>query len=420
MSYRRVFQVANPSDVARSDHVEVHLSALDVPETLDESTLRLSRVQGDREIPIPHQVDRLLGTRRERVMSFYSEATPPGPEDYSRASDATFVLEEVSSPQTFESSLRIDHYYLPRTDGDGYRPSWDAGDDAYAVKLRSGTLEIYVSLIPDLGDPTIDYAGAVTSVLHTRAQDYARAGQMLKPFGGEGEATARWGQVTSLDFYPLPWERRFYHREPVSAGERPRRYRLVWSCAGPVRATVVLESEPIRLRYEGAPYFASAPIDVNARLYRLISLYPGMECYTERLMVRTEEGESLGFRPHFYSFIEMPTITNVRPARFETIPDYFAVWRNFHEYQHHGYGFAADSHVRALKIGPSELRWRLDLGHDHRCVNYFMYECMPHTAFDPFRTIGHSGWYEQLLKPLEVFPPKRFLAMEATTSDEPR
>jgi hypothetical protein len=419
MGYKRVFQVANPSDTARSDYVEVLLSAVDVPDTLDERSLRLSRLRGDRRIPLPHQVDRLVGTTRERMLSFFSEATPPGPDDYSRPSDATFLLEETSGDIPFESEIQIDHYYLPRRSGDdGYRPSWEPDRDAYAVKLRSSTLEVYVSLIGDLGNPAIDYAGAATSVRHLRAHNDARAGEMLKPFGGEGEATARWGQLTGLDFYPLPWEPRFYHRLLlIGSPEQPHRYHLIWSSAGPVRATVVLRSDPFTLRYGGGPYFHPRTLILTAHLYRVISLYPQMECYTERLLVRTAEGESIGFRPHFQSFIEMPAMANVRPARFETVPDYFAVWRNFHEYQHHGYGFAADSHIRALKMGPSEIRWRLDLGHNHKCVHYFMFEGTPHAALDPFRIIGHSGWYEQLFKPLEVFPPKRFLASEAATGD---
>ncbi len=44
MSFQREFEVANPSIYPRDDYVEVDMDTLGVPASLDEKTLKLSRV----------------------------------------------------------------------------------------------------------------------------------------------------------------------------------------------------------------------------------------------------------------------------------------------------------------------------------------------------------------------------------------
>jgi hypothetical protein len=241
------------------------------------------------------------------------------------------------------------------------------------------------------------------------------AGEALAPY--EPSPPKRWGQLTHVDFYPLPWERQYFQTVTLAGqpGQEPR-YTLVWSKTGPLRATVTLKSEPIQVLYGGEPFFKPNKKELTCHLYRVISMYPSREFYTEQLIVRPE-GEgldpsrriSLAFRAHYYSYLGYPEYVPHESARFEHIPDYFAVWKSF-SFHHRGYAFASDSHVRALDITPSELRWQLQLGHEYRCVHLFPFHCWPEEDFSLFHEVGHTGWYERLLKPLQVLPLDRYVS----------
>ena len=212
--------------------------------------------------------------------------------------------------------------------------------------------------------------------------------------------------MTHIAFYPLPWERRWFHKKSLlrAGGE----YELVWSHSGPTRSVVTLKSEPLTIRYEGKPYFSPDSVDVTCHLYRVISSYPGKEYYVEQLYVRTESGLMLAFRPYFASFLSYgPAVAAevaVELSRLEQVPDFFAVWRHFGP-MHYGYGFASDTHVRDITLSGDEISWQLQLGHDCKCLHYFMlnsdYASPP---LDPRKEIGHFGWYENILRPLRVLP----------------
>jgi hypothetical protein len=137
-------------------------------------------------------------------------------------------------------------------------------------------------------------------------------------------------------------------------------------------------------------------------------MYPGKEFYTEQLIVRPE-GEgldpsdriALSFQPRYYSYLGYTEDVQHQLARFEHIPDYFTVWKSFAT-QHRGLAFVSDSHVRNLEVTPSEIRWRLQLGHEYRCVHHFPFHCWPDEGLAPFHEVGHTGWYERLLRPLRA------------------
>jgi hypothetical protein len=193
---------------------------------------------------------------------------------------------------------------------------------------------------------------------------------------------------------------------------REREYTLVWSNSGPVRASVTLKSEPILLRYVGKPFFQRPDETVlTCYLYRIVSFYPDKEYYTEQLSVQPERFPdiSLAFRAHYSAYTDFYEAVRTSLARFESIPDYFAVWKNFAQ-QYWGYGFAADSHIRNLDVQGSKIQWRLQVGHNHRCVHYFMWHCFPDNQFDAYHQIGHSGWYESVFKPLQSLPLNRYVS----------
>ena len=308
--------------------------------------------------------------------------------------------------------MNVEHYSTPGV----HQNTWDPKIDVTGVELANGPdgLQVYFSLVPrpEPWSPC-NYSGAALSILHRHASRKTDAGEVLSPYGES--PPKRWGQLTRLDFYPLPWERRWYQEESMlGLGGYEPRYKLVWSKTGPLRATVTLRSEPIQVRYGGEPFFEPSEMKLTCYLYRIISVYPGKEFYTEQLIVRPEgkgidpgRRMSLAFRAHFYSHLGYPEEVKHQLARCEEIPDYFAVWKSFAG-QHRGLAFASDSHVRALRVTSLEIRWRLQLGHEYRCVHLFPFHCWPDQGLATFHEVGHTAWYERLLKPLQAIPLKRY------------
>jgi len=423
MPFTCAIRVSNPSPYERSDYVEIDdLESLGTPPGLDDTTLRLTRLwpPGNRQ-EVPFQIDYPFGKEAGyRTLTFFSPNTLSGDPEYAEHdNDARFSLEQIEShapgPRVSPEVMNIEHY----TDRDTHQSTWEPEKDITGVQLSNGPsgLEVYFSLVPRPDDSPemrspFNYAGAATSIQHRHAARKTGAGEALAPFGDS--PPKRWGQLTRLDFYPLPWERRYYQTESLlgEPGHEPR-YRLVWTRTGPWRATVTLKSEAIQVRYGGEPFFDGNKV-VTCYLYRIISMYPGKEYYTEQLIVRPEwkgvdsrRRISLAFRAHFYSYLGYHEDHPHQLARFENIPDYFAVWKSF-ALEHRGYAFASDSHVRTLQVTPSELSWRLQLGHEYRCVHIFPFHCYPEGPLALFHEVGHTAWYERLFKPLSAIPLDRY------------
>jgi hypothetical protein len=396
--------VSNPSPYQRSDYVQVDLKTLGVDGPLDEQHLKLCRENKDGSLTeVPYQIDYPEGKEAfGGILSFRSEQTPAGPDDYSQIG-ATFVLEE-GKPTLFHEpdNLSVSHYYEPAIAGepaDGFNKKWDKTRKAYGVKLHNDSFDFYISLVPHPKLPTeIDYTGSVTSVRHYGAPLPTDAtDNMLSPFCTSPHK--RWGQLTKLVFFPLAWELKGLNSVSLLGQE----YELVWSYSGPVRAVVGLKSRPLTIRYDGASFFKPSHVDVRCNLYRVFSVYPKEACYVEELFVLTEDGISISFRPYYLSFVYFPEGVRISRARFEHISDYFAVWEYFASL-YRGYGFAADSHVRELETKGHEIVWRLGLSHHSTCVHFFIFHGVLHGPLDPFHIIGHSGWYEKLYKPLRNVP----------------
>jgi len=433
MLFERPFDVVNPSPYPRGDYVEVRLRQLGVPDDIDETRLRLFRLEGTSRTEVDFQIDSVFGTgdpvdRGERTLTFFSMNTPPGDPDYlSTSRSARFHLQEVSvdgtAPSRQRGPLLIEHFYraaggssLPRTGTE-----WDPSREVDGVKLHNGFLKVYFSLVPHTDT---NNSGAATSIFHARAADLMDDG-MLKPFGGG--ASTRWGQLTDLVFYPLPWEPRWYHvKRFVGDQSDSAAYTLVWSRSGPVRAVVTLKSDPLEIEYDGGPYFQGRRT-VRCHLYRILSLSPAgrfnhlgehSDFYTEQLCVRTDDHCSLAFRPQFYSSIEYPPGVPPLLHRLEHIPDYFVVWRHFGAHCR-AYGFASNAHVRAPAVTDAELRWHLQVAHNPTCIHSFTVHGYPdnYDQLDKLHVIGHS-WYERLFKPLMVVPLDPYL--RRPPKDSPR
>ena len=330
-----------------------------------------------------------------------SAHTPSGPDDYSQVS-ARFRLEQ-GSPQDFDLArsrqfLYVEHFHQAPVEEEGRR-EWDQSKDVYGVKLHNDRLEVYFSLVahPRLHTET-DYTGAATNVSLKEAE-IGGAGEMLCPFGEW--APKRWGQLTELVFFPLPWELKWFSRIPL-VGERDRRYRLIATNSGLMRATVTLKSERLKVEYDGRPFAKSDKIEIDCHLYRVLSFYPEKPFYVEDLFVLSEEGHSISFRPYYLSEVHFQPAVPKHLARFEHTPDFLAFWSQFAGV-HRGYGFAADSHIRGIDMNGDQLRWRLPLTHYNRCIHQFMFHGWGE-GFDAYHEIGHYGWYERIFKPLDVVP----------------
>lgn len=313
-----------------------------------------------------------------------------------------------------ERLLNADFYHDPidprkGDQPDGFNTSWDETRKVYGVKLRNDRVEIYISLVahPRFYTGT-NYAGAVTSIL---LKDAPRGrpdspDNMLCPF--EECPEKLWGQLRKVVFFPPPWQMEWFYERSLL--ELDKEYELIYANNGLMRALITLRSGPFTIQYSGAPFFKPGQLELNCHLYRIIHVFPEQPFYTEELFVLTENGYPLSFRPYYYSKLHHPAGFKTDFARFETTPDYFAIWKHFIPRQYYGYGFASDAHIRGIELNENEIRWRLPLSYHQRCIHYFMFEDFSNREYQPdlFHAVGHFAWYERVFKPLEVIPVKPF------------
>jgi hypothetical protein len=156
------------------------------------------------------------------------------------------------------------------------------------------------------------------------------------------------------------------------------------------------------INYKGAPFFEPEEVAVKCHLYRVFYVYPEKPFYSEELFLQTAEALSLSFRPYYLSYVHSMNVER-RLSRFEHIPDYFAMWLNFGPL-YLQYGFASDAHVRGLTLEGDELRWRLPHTHHHKNTHLFMLKNSSLEKIEWFHDAGHTGWYERVFKPLEMYP----------------
>jgi hypothetical protein len=415
--YQKKFKVANPSPYERSDYVEVGLETLGVPPELDENSLKLFRLYEDNKSEeIPYQIDCISGNNNgRRFMTFFSKNTTSGSDDYGKVS-ARYLLEEgkPSYPHEDKENLWVGHYYEDSKNNepkDGFNKKWYGTRKVKGVKFYNNKIEFYFSLVPGLSEE-VNFTGAVTNLHLKEAREKTGSGEMLAI---DWEYTKkRWGQLTHLAFFPLPWRTEWFQK--ISMLEN--KYNLIYSKSGPIKAIVTLKSESLEIKYIGTPYFDPESKNIKGNLYRIIHLYPETSFYMEDIFLQTENGVSLSFRPYYSSFLYYPNVDysqlhkNVDysqvPDDYMANPSFFTLWKHFSR-DSRGFGFASNIRIRSLEFDSGEIQWRLPNSHHNRCIHFFMYNSPPDPGRAPLHTIGHEGWYEKIFRPLEVIPlSKRF------------
>lgn len=413
--FKKEFSVSNPSPYERSDYVEVDLKALEVPPELDEYSLILYRLneKGGKKTPIPFQIDHILGEKnKRRFMTFLSERTPPGNNDYSAVS-ALYCLEKKKS-DIFgkDKNLRLGYYYAkPKKNepADGYSPEFQKERVVKGVEFSNGEIDFHLNLLPR-SVINESFSGAMTYICLKKASADNGRGEMLAhdwrhPY-------KKWGQLTQLAFFPLPWKTEWFHKVSML----DKKYELIYSHCGPVRAVATFKSETIEIVFRGDPYFKPNYVKVQANLYRIIYVYPNSPFYTEVIFVQTPDGVSLSFRPYYASFLYYPDVISSRLYKnvdyvecegyrevYQGNPSYFALWKYFTDGAR-CMAFASNIRIRSLEFASGNLEWRIANSHHNKSVHYFMYESDPGRWRDPLHTIGHDGWYQMIYKPLEVTP----------------
>ena len=123
----------------------------------------------------------------------------------------------------------------------------------------------------------------------------------------------------------MPWVLDWF----TTVSLKEENYELIWSHNGTMRSSITLRSQPITLSYKGNPYFEPKEVTLECYLYRVINSYPGMPYYMEDIFVLTKEGFSMSFKPYFQAEICYSNFCDKKMARFENIPDYFALWNSY-------------------------------------------------------------------------------------------
>jgi len=404
MAFKKEFNISNPSVYQRSDYIEVDFDHLEIPKQLDEYSLKLSRIYPDGTLEeIDYQIDNLLGEKREnRLLTFFADHIPPsGSDDYDKPS-ASYLLEEASPRLCFSrKDLYVENFYS----SDEYQEinKFSKVPKPIGVKLHNNRLHFYFCLVPHPvpgKNMDINFAGAVTNI---EFKDLKEAGaftyELLSLFWNYPQK--RWGQLTHVSFFPLPWQLEGFENITIP----DKKYELIYSKSGPIRAVISVKIGPIDVVYKGEPLFATPERKIKSNIYRIIYVYPDCPFYIEEILSETIEETSISFRPYYTSVIHFPNFKS-QLKRFESIPDYFSLWKSF-AHQHYGFGFAADAHVRQIQLEGDTIRWRLPFSHHKKCINYFMHHGIaPHTI-DLFHSIGHNAWYEKVFKPMEVIPYKK-------------
>ena len=415
----RRFTVANPSPYPRASYVSLPLHLLELPSVLTAP----SRHDGDSNSPlpcgklelirerhdgfdfVPYQIDAPFGLESPaRTLTFLATNVSPGPSDYALSTtEPRFVL-RGASPSLLQRAVRppslwTGHYYADSHSSepeDGFSWRWDPSRLHDGVKLANEHLELYVRTGPI--PAADDLVGSVTSLRLPGVLPYSTTGDFLRYPSTNGHPHAHWGRLSSLTFFPPPWDT----SSPLRADSFLRSgYEVVWANAGPIRATVTLASrrdDLIALAYSPYPPRATGQprIEIRCRLFRVFSLYEHADipCYEEEVhVVDVETGERVFFAPSYAADVPHSAMDTLL-CRFEHIPDYFAIWKHFGPI-HRGLGFAANSHVRDIAVTATTATWELVGADRFRCIHCFTFLPRVPPQHDPFHDVGHHAWYSR-------------------------
>ncbi len=417
--------IRNGAQYLRSGPVQVDLDelGLDRVNGLADASGSLSLYRGPERKPVPFQIDCVFGAgMRPRILSFFARDIAPGNRDYDGPATDYVLCNAASTSDTAESSnLRMDFYHEPRLDsesGDGHSSRWDRTRRVVGINLANAAIEIHFRT-GSQDDSSL--AGSVTSVniLDAQMRDVlSRHGvpfEVLDPhFLEEPDPSRHWGKVNRLVLPSTPWGR----VNPSAISLTNNSYELIWAQCGPVRATITVASPAFDVRYE----MGSFGLDqcMRARLFRILSVFSGSSpSYVEEQMLVAElecpkhvEGSSeptmpcdalktatralwLPFESHSSSRVCAWPLGELH--RLEHLPQYFSLWRQWYEVSH-GYALATDPPLQFAGIHEPSINWSTPCSRVKRMVHQFS---VGHkTTEGPLDAIGHSGWWETLLRPI--------------------
>jgi TIR domain len=252
------------------------------------------------------------------VFSLLNEI-PPGPEDYSAFS--SYVTVERGSPRQWPNH--------PRLEAD------ERGGRVRRLWMKNDSLTLRLELQPSPSENEKNwYAGAVTSVLLDQKEMLDAFGSML----GMPDEEMRCMQLDRL-------------RLLYAGGEIPHPkfelfknwYQLLSKSSGPVRAVITLASQPFAYSVLGSANWAH-----KCRLYRVISLYKGVNYVTEELKVYgTHDAEFSGgqatqmhFNTRYFSYMDVGVQPRIHKSQQE---GWFALGSRWAPHQ--SYGFATDAEL---------------------------------------------------------------------------
>ncbi len=323
-----------------------------------------------------------------------------------------FILKEDVRERNHEG--RVSPYLVHLTRGkpeyqeEGDEPrvevEWSRNREPRRVTLAHNRLEVRLELFPSPWDNERNwYAGAASSVLldGTEMLTYR-----VDPFDYE----TRCMQIDEV--YLIAGEEKLAF-DKSKLIKQP--YQLIADVRGPVRASVIVATQPLVLDY--AEFGTRKKVPVAYQLFRKISLHRGENFLEEVFSVRRVSPAPKGvkgsseptFEVSFFSYINLGLdpykLTNLRP-------EWLGIGSAWAPYP--GYGFAASAPVSSFenphrkfpkpehKHKHKTFSWVIDCHEAAKCLHLFM-----NGKSTELRALVDSVWYENIGEPLYAISPAK-------------
>ena len=391
MSSINLLAIFNPSNYLRGGYVTLPWEPISKKFQIPPEELILSDLRDLSHTPINAQVDRIDPEDPSRDTLVFSLAKPIYPGSESDRLASGFIRLDRGKP-------------IPKELGEAYVDVvYGASKQVRGVRLVNSRLIVWFNLIPAPEDNECNwFSGSASSVQldHQELLDPFRAakGEWL---GQDPEK--RCMQVSEL-LLPGPPHPKSPHYH-VSLFNHS--YRLISQSSGRARASITIASEPFD--YIGTDPVTGASRHLVCELYRVISLYAGVDYLIEELFLKgkTKAAEdriidsspivNVDFAARYFAHMDMGKTENIEQV-FPRM-DWFAVGSIAPPYP--AYGFAADVHIDSV-THPHEgkqncFSWQLLPGKSAKCLHLFMRNQAE--GFDA--RVGHA-WYEMIYHPLKA------------------
>ena len=378
------FSVSNPSPYPRSDFVRIDLDRFPGAGSYPTSGFALNSLSPDGARPVPFQIDYIFGEnlgRRELV--FLARSVPASKEDAYATRSAEYALHADEKPT---SQIEMSKFHdtglafnsgspQPRKHQD--KLLWDEPTD---VELWNRGFRVRIRVTD----------GAATSAFLNYRLFSTGFGEVIQFAWEPSQAPGPfWASLNSVDF----GVRRTSDRAPACSPK----FNIVWARCGPCRAVLALRSQRLTAVTESQA----------AHLYRVVSVYgtvdaPDLRTYygDDLVLLDDVNQKPISFSPLLSSLLAPPNEPTELMYR-DDIPDYFAAWKYF-GVDRRGFCAASDTHIETPEVKDSAVNWRIEASTGCKCLSYFAYHGDLGEPFAPTHAVGRFGWYERLLKPIEV------------------